>query len=139
MQQKDEKHHQEILEQLDAFARRVDGLRGAIEAVFELDLVGFCSKHFKLLAFWRVLAYVELKRLRFDDTHSCLEQLKEEDARLDAEALAVKSEYGAQLNEQMEELQRLEEEKVGFRWVFSAFLLRFSMVFHSDRLDEPVL
>ena len=50
-------------------------------------------------------------RPRFDEAHSCLEQLKEEDARLDSEALAVKSEYGAQLNEQMEELRRLEEEK----------------------------
>eukprot|EP00913_Durusdinium_trenchii_P010387 g9738.t1 len=80
---------QEILEQLDAFARRVDE--------------------------------------QFDEANTCLDQLKEEDARLDAEdrlcspqsltltcqmALATKSDHGAQLEGQLEELRRLEEEKV---------------------------
>ncbi|CAK9082608.1 unnamed protein product [Durusdinium trenchii] len=74
VQQNDLKHHKEILEQLDAFARRVDE--------------------------------------QFDEANTCLDQLKEEDARLDAEALATKSDHGAQLEGQLEELRRLEEEKV---------------------------
>lgn len=74
VEQKDLKHHKEILEQLDAFARRVDE--------------------------------------QFDEANRCLDQLKEEDARIDAEAQEIKSDHSGQLEAQLEELRRLEEEKV---------------------------
>eukprot|EP00435_Cladocopium_sp_Y103_P052998 s422_g16.t2 len=74
VEQKDLKHHKDILEQLDAFARRVDE--------------------------------------QFDEANRCLDQLKEEDARIDAEAQETKLDHSGQLEAQLEELRRLEEEKV---------------------------
>mmetsp|Transcript_12784 Transcript_12784/g.30401 ORF Transcript_12784/g.30401 Transcript_12784/m.30401 type:complete len:781 (+) Transcript_12784:33-2375(+) len=74
VEQKDLKHHKDLLAQLDAFARRVDE--------------------------------------QYDETIDSLDKLKEEDSRLDSEAQMTREEHRKQLEQQLAELQRLEEDKV---------------------------